>query len=148
MAYKQKIIKQAEQMYIVEGKSCQQISDVLNINLKTIYIWRTKYGWDKVIRDSGNIGLAMELQKSFTESIQKAIKEGKLTDPATADALWKTSKLMEKLLPEKILLSNIYNFLEDVVNFAREQVDDDAFKNGLTRYLPEIAEHLKRKYCD
>jgi hypothetical protein len=39
-------IKYAETLYVEKGISPQIISDELGRNIKTIYSWRDKYGWD------------------------------------------------------------------------------------------------------
>ena len=133
---------------MVEGKSIDEINQLMRIPQKTLYNWKERYEWNETIRGTSNIALAMNMQKQFLESVQQAIKDKKLTDPSVADALYKTSKLMEKLLPQKIMLANIFNLMEDISIYIRTYVRNDRFKDDWTKYLPEIADHLRRKYND
>ncbi|HOD52923.1 MAG TPA: hypothetical protein PKJ08_00210 [Candidatus Cloacimonadota bacterium] len=147
MAYKITEINKAKQLYIVEGQRIEDIANLLKIPVKTVYAWKRKGEWDKALRSTGNIGMAMEMQKAFEQEVQKAIEEKRLTDPATADALYKTSKLMEKLLPKKIMLANIFNMLEDVTNYIKT-IGNDKFLTEWVKYLPEISDFLRKKYND
>lgn len=147
MAYKKADINKAKQFYVIEGQKIEDIAKIMKIPLKTVYAWKKKGEWDKALRSTGNIGMAMEMQKAFEEEIQQAITEKRLTDPSTADALYKTSKLMEKLLPKKIMLANIFNLLEDVTNYVKT-VGNDKFLNDWIKYLPEVSDFLRKKYND
>ncbi len=148
MAHKKVIKEKAKQLYCIEGKTIDEIGTLLRIPDKTIYKWKKQFLWDDYLKTAGNVGMAMELQNAFAEEIQIAIAEKKLTDPATADALYKTSKMLEKLLPKKIMLANIFNLLEDIVIYTKNNIQDDKFVNSLSKYIPEIADFLRRKYND
>lgn len=146
MAYKKATIELARRYYVVEGKTINQISQVIGVPETTIYKWQRRGEWDKDLADGGNVSLWLNMQKQFAEAVKKAIDENKLTDPGTADSLWKTAKLMDRLMPEKVLLSNIFSFLEDITHFFVARVGDGAW---LTRYqetLPELSDYLRAKY--
>ena len=146
MAYKKVIKNQAKELYVIENKTVEEIASILRIPWRTLMRWKKLYKWEDDCKTASNIGLAMEMQKAFFERIQKAIHEDKLTEPAVADSLYKTAKLMEKLLPKKIMLANIYNLLQDIVGYINAYVEDDVFANAFARYLPEISEYLRKKY--
>jgi hypothetical protein len=94
------------------------------------------------------VSLWLNMQKQFAAAVAKAIDEGNLADPSTADALWKTAKLMDRLMPEKVLLSNIFRFLEDLTNFFVAQVEDAHFMEVFQKCLPKLADFLRNKYTN
>ena len=137
----------AKELYCVEGKKVKEIAKILNIPTKTLYKWKLSDEWDNALKQAGNVGMALELQKQFMEEVKNAIDENRLAEPKTADALYKTSKLMEKLLPKKVMLANIYNMLEDITNYIKT-LGNDKFMNYWTTFLPEISDFLRKKYND
>lgn len=148
MAYKKDTKELARRMYAVEGKSVADISTAMGIPVFTLYKWKTTYEWDKDIANGGNVSLYMNMQRQFTAAIQKAIDEGKLADPSTADSLWKTAKLMDRLMPEKVLLSNIFSFLEDLTGFFVANVGAPEFMEIYQQLLPKLADFLRGKYTN
>lgn len=146
MAYKRVVKEQAENLYIIEGKSVKEIATILNVGLQTIYNWKNKYEWDKTIRASGTIGLSMEMTKSLANEINKAIAGGKLSDPKTADALYKSLMIAEKIAPKKVMLSNIYNMLEDITHYIQFKLGDEQFLMLWAKYVLEISDELRNKY--
>jgi transposase-like protein len=147
MAHKRIVKEQAERLYIMEGKPINEIATILKVSQQTIYAWKKKHEWDKAIRASGTIGLTIEMTKSLFSEMNKAMKEGKLTDPKTADALAKISKIAEKLSPEKMMLSNIFNMLEDITHCIQNKIRDEDFLMLWGKYLREISDDLRRKYA-
>jgi hypothetical protein len=147
MRYKNAIKEHAQSLYVIEGKSIGYIASMMKIPEKTLYRWKHQYKWDSAV-GSGTINLVGEMQKAFYNKVQEAIQNGSLTDPSTADSLYKTSKLMEKLLPKKMMLANIFSMLEDIISYTRTYIEDDRFIEALGKYLPEIADFLRKKYSE
>lgn len=148
MAYKKDTKELARRMYVVEGKSVADIAAAMGIPVFTLHKWKVKFDWDKDISNGGNVSLYMNMQSQFTVAIQKAIDEGKLADPSTADSLWKTAKLMDRLMPEKVLLSNIFSFLEDLTSFFVANVASPEFMEIYQGFLPKLADFLRVKYSN
>jgi transposase-like protein len=146
MAYKKATIELARRYYVVEGKTISQISQVIGVPETTIYKWQRREQWDKDVADAGNVSLWLNMQKQFAQAVKTAIDENKLTDPSTADSLWKTAKLMDRLMPEKVMLSNIFNFLEDITRFFATVAGDTEFLERFQDLLPDLADHLRQKY--
>ena len=132
--------------YVAEGKSIAQISKIMKIPEKTIYKWKLKLEWDAKIKSTGGVGLGIEFQKAFEDAVRKAIKEKKLGEPATADALYKLLAMSQKFTPKKMMLANIFSMLEDITNYLKMKVEDDKFINEWAKYLPEISDFLRKKY--
>ena len=137
----------AKELYCVEGKKIKEISTILAVPEKTLYKWKHEGEWDSSLKQSGTIGMAIELQKCLIKSIQDAIENQTLTDPATSDALYKSLKLMEKLLPKKVMLANIFNMIADITNYLKT-FGNDSFLTEWMRLLPEISDFLRKKYND
>jgi hypothetical protein len=135
----------AQQLYVIEGKNLADIENLTGVPYKTLQRWKAEDSWDDALKQSGNIGLQMALQQNFITAIQEAIKNNSLSDPSTADSLYKLSKLMDKMLPQKTLLSNIFNMLESTTNYIRT-LKDEKFINDWVKYLPEISDYLRKKY--
>ncbi len=146
MAHKRMVKEQAKQLYVIEGKTIEEIASILSVSIKTIYTWKKKFEWDRAIKTAGNIGLSVELVKGLHESIAKAIADETLSDPKTADALVKLVSIVEKITPGKVMLSNIFNMLEDITICIQQKIGDDEFLLEWGKYLPEISEHLRIKY--
>lgn len=146
MAYKKDVIELARRFYVVEGKTIEEISRVMNLPNRTVWNWKQKGLWDKELSDSGFVSMFLEMQKQFTEAIKDAIKDKKLADPATADALWKTAKLMDRLLPEKMLLANLFSFLEDMTNYFMNNETSPEFLDKFRQHLKPLSDCLRAKY--
>jgi transposase len=148
VAYKKSVIETARQFYVLEGKTTQQISDILKIPHKTVWNWVKKFEWDQDIRNGGNVSLYLEMQKQLQVEIKLALDQGRFAQAGTADGLWKVLKIMEKLLPEKMMLSNIFKFLEDTTQFFVANVADGAFMEIYQAQLPNLADWLRQKYTN
>lgn len=146
--YDKKTIETARQFYIIEGRSIAEISEILGLPVRTLHNWRVNKKWDREIQDGGNVSLYLNMQKQFVVAVKKAIDEGKLADPSTADSLWKTAKLMDRLMPAKVLLSNIFSFLEDLTKFFVAHVDNPEFLEIYQAQLPQLADWLRAKYTN
>jgi hypothetical protein len=146
MAYKKTTVEMARRFYVVEGKTMRDIAEVMGIPETTLYKWQRKNNWNQDVANGGNVSLWLNMQKQFSVAVQNAVSEGKLTDPSTADALWKTAKLMDRLMPEKVMLSNIFSFLEDVTRFFASAVGDSEWLVKFQELLPDLADHLREKY--
>ena len=146
MAYKKDTKEMARRLYVVEGKAIVDIATIMGIPVFTIHKWKVKFEWDKEICSGGNVSLYLNMQKQFSDAVELAIAQNKLADPSTADALWKTAKLMDRLMPEKVLLSNISNFLEDTTRFFVANVSNPDFIEVYQEFLPKLADFLRSKY--
>jgi len=147
MGYKVQTIETARQFYIVEGKSPREIAEVMKIPVRCVYNWIKKGEWDKDIRDGSGLALSMEMERQFVGEIRKALDEERLTDPATADALWKIAKMMEKMRPKRVMLSNVFSFMEDAVNYFVNNENDGEWLEKLHKHIPLLADWLRRKYA-
>ena len=148
MAYRKVIRNKAKELYIIENKTIEQIANILRISWRTIIRWKKEDNWEIDSKKASNIGIVIEMQKALYQAITQAIRENNLTDPSVVDAIYKTSKMIEKMLPKKMMLANIFNMLEDIVTYINSYVDDDKFSSGFAKYLPEISEFLRKKYAD
>lgn len=152
MAHSKRIIEIAKNLFVIEDRDPKEITELILeqtgevVSEAAIYRWRKKYNWDKYIQQGGNISLAMELQKQYYEELQKAIDEKKLTDPKTADSLIKMANVLEKLMPKKTLLANIFIFMEETVNYFSGHIEDENFIKKFQKYIPELSDHLRKKY--
>jgi len=145
--HKQADKNKAKELYVIEGKKLEDIAETLHISPRTLYQWKTKEDWDRDLKTTGNIALKVDLQRSFEDAIRKAIDNETLTDAATVDSLYKMLRIMEKLAPQKVLLSNIFNMLQDVTDYFRN-VGDDKLLSLWVKYLPEIGSFLRKKYSE
>lgn len=146
MAYKKIVRESAREMYVVQGMPVTKIAEALHISLRTVMDWRKKEEWDNLIEQGGTVGLAMKAYSKYMEMLQNAIDNDEL-DPGTIDALNKFRIQIDKLMPKKTLLSNIYMFFNDIADYASTSIPDDDFRKGLEKYMPEMADHLRRKYA-
>lgn len=144
--YSDSVVETARQYYVLEGKSVTQICETLKLPLKTVYNWVKKYEWDKDIHLSGGFNLFLEMQKQFVERIKLACDRDELTDPGTVDSLWKLAKLLEKMMPKRMQLSNLFKFMEDLVTYFIGTGEDEEFMTKLHQHVPQFADYLRKKY--
>lgn len=142
------LISTAREYYVLQGKKLDQIAELLNIPLKTLYNWKKKFNWDNDIRVGGSLSLYLEMQQQLVEAIKDALANGTLTDPATTDSLWKLEKLIEKRMPQRVMLSNIYSFVEDTVNYFINCGESNEFLTKIHEHLPQLADYLRKKYTN
>jgi len=140
------LIEQAKTMYIEGQQSIKEIARVLSRSQKVIREWKDQGKWDKEKFIIGGIGLSRELAKKFREEVQTAINEGTIAEPGVTDKLTKLLKVLEKLSPQRVQLSNIYHFLKDLTDFVCT-LGDREFSKGFQKYLPEISDYLREKYA-
>ncbi|MDD4310646.1 MAG: hypothetical protein PHO32_09720, partial [Candidatus Cloacimonetes bacterium] len=133
---------------VVEGKSIEQIVTLLNIPPKTLYNWARKYKWDDDIKNGGGLSLYLEMQKQFVQKVKESIANNNLTDPSTTDSLWKLAKLIEKQMPQRVMLSNIFQFVEDMVNYFINAQLSNEFMELLHEHTPKFADFLRKRYTN
>jgi hypothetical protein len=144
MAHKPETRELCKQLYLIEGKTPEQIAGLTKVALRTILRWRKQEEWDKMLR-SGNIELSLQLENELMQTINNAIKDNKLADPKTADTLVKLQKVIQSLRPKRQILANLLLFLEELANYAGS-ANDPAFLDGVQKHLPGIADHIKNRY--
>jgi len=145
MSYSQEVIAKCEYKFVYEGKTGEQIEKETGVPMGTVYRWKNKYSWDNLIKDGGQIGIALKVQKEFIEEIRTAITQGKMTDPGTVDRLTKLSKVVERLMPKATTLSNIYNLFEALVEFVTNH-SDERFIKLFQKYTLEMSDYLRSKF--
>ncbi len=148
MAYKKTTIAQAQRFYVLEGKTLEEIADLLKISKVTLARWRKAYAWDEQITDASTINIANKMQVELLSKISAAIEAGKLTDPAFADAAHKLIKILEKMRPKGMMLANIFILLKEVSDYLNAYCTDDGVKEAFATLLPGLSDHLRRKYTD
>lgn len=146
--YDKSVVDTARGFYVVEGKSIEQIVTLLNIPMKTLYNWARKYKWDDDIKNGGGLSLYLEMQKQFVLKIKEAIDKNTLTDPATTDSLWKLAKLIEKQMPQRVMLSNIFQFVEDMITYFINAELPNEYMELLHEHTPKFADYLRKKYTN
>ncbi len=144
MAHSKPTKLEAKRLYL-EGNNINDISAGMGIPRSTIEKWKRNEDWDSEFTQYSAHQLAEDMQKEFYLGVKKAIKEGKLTDPGTADALLKSSQLMAKVIPEKVLLSNLMKMLKDQTEYFQRFADDD-FVLEWGKHLQGLSEFLRKRY--
>jgi len=145
MAYKKIIKDHAKDLYL-QGRTIPEVTKILDIPERTIMRWKKKYKWEDSEKSVSPLALVYQLQEAFNNKLQEALNDDTLGNPAVADSLVKLAKIMDRTIPKKIMLANILNMLTDVTAYFRNHVEDDAFIDQFSRYIPEIADFLKNKY--
>ena len=136
----------AKVMYLEERQKLAAIAQKMRRSTNEIKAWKEKGKWDRDILLGGNIGLSREVHKEFMDQVRKAVKEKTLSEPGTVDTLSKLMKVVERLNPERIQLSNIFQLLRDLTGFVIKYGDDD-FAKKFQSLLPDMADHLREKYA-
>ena len=107
---------EAKKLYL-EGENTKEIEKVTGISKSTLDKWKAAENWDSEVTVYSTLQLANDMQTEFRKEVYKAMKEGKLTDSKTADALNKVAGIMDRLIPEKVLLANLMRMLKDETEF-------------------------------
>lgn len=146
MAYKKSVVEAAKHMYMVEGKTQRQISKQLNVPEKTIRNWIKRHEWDRDIASPTGFNLLLEMQKEFAAKVKEVVEDGTLTDPAVADSLWKVAKLMERMMPKQVQLSNLFQFIDDMVKYFSTSGESEEFLKCIQKHVPLFGDYLRKKY--
>mgnify|MGYP000886531423 CR=1 FL=1 len=143
MAFSQ-VTKDLALQHFIEGKSLAQISNILNVPLKTLYNWKYKYDWASFLR-IGNIEIAMSVEQEMYRLVQTMINNNTIGDPAQVDKLVKLTKALERLSPNRQILNSLYRILEaitDYVNLAQDPI----FAKSWQKHLKPLSQHLKKVF--
>jgi len=144
--YSESVIETARSYYVLEGKKIDEIHVLLGVPLKTLYNWQKKYKWDDDIKNGGGLSIYLEMQQQFVSKIKESMNNGTLADPATVDSLWKLAKLLERMMPQRVMLSNIFKFVEDTVHYFINSDEDNDFMGKIHAHIPKLADYLRKKY--
>lgn len=132
---KLKLYKQAENLYIEEGMSIEDICRNLDISRRTIFYWKKKYDWDK----SRNKKYKSE-SKLSTELIDIALK-----------FMQQISKNMDDKIPtsqaEYYALINLIKNISEV-NKYEKSIEKDLIKPKLPlkSLTPEFIKQIKKDF--
>ncbi len=138
---------QAKIMYVDEQKKIPEIAKTLKKSVNEILRWKKEDKWDKDIFLSGTIGIGREAYKQFIEDVKKALKENNFSNPGIVDKFSKQLKVLDRLAPHRIMLSNIFQLLHDLTDFVIK-LGDNEFANKFQKYIPEISDFLREKYSE
>ncbi len=142
MAKNNPLRAQCMQLYVVEGKSINEIAELTGKALSNLYKWKKQDKWDdKCI--TGSVELSVTLEQKLLAKIKEFTDNDTLIN--NADALSKLQKIVDRLRPEKVLLSSMYAFLKAITSFimkTRDQVLIDKW----TLILPDISNHLRELF--
>jgi hypothetical protein len=129
----------------IQRKSLAQIHEITGIPLRSLYNLKHKYDWDSYLR-IGNIELAKKAEEEFFKEINKAIEQDRLGDPGTVDKLTKLGKVLERLLPKRQLLNNIYSILEAQTDYIN-RLGNPELAQLWQKHLAPLAEHLRLTFA-
>lgn len=146
MAYKKSVVEAAKHMYMVEGKTARYIAEKLGVAEKTVYTWIKRHGWNRDIASPTGFNLLLDMQKEFASKIKEVTEDGTLTDPAVADSLWKVAKLMERMAPQRVQLSNLFQFMDDMVSYFSISGESEEFLKRIQAHIPKLGDYLRKKY--
>jgi uncharacterized protein YjcR len=141
------ICKQAKQMYVDEQAKLPAIAKKLRRSIAQIKQWQKDDNWDEELTILGDIGLSRTLLVQIKDDIKKAIQDGTISEPGTADKITKSLAIVKHLMPKRIQLANIFQLLKDLTGFVTTLGDDD-FAKLFQKYLPEMADYLRGKYAE
>lgn len=99
MAYS-RVVKDNALNLFIEGKSIEDISEILNVPNKTLYNWRRKGDWDAYLR-IGNIEIARSVEQEVYKLVKEMIDTGKVGDASEVDKLVKLTKALERISPNR-----------------------------------------------
>lgn len=129
----------------IQRKSIADIQKLTGIPLRSIYKLRVKYDWDSYLR-IGNIELGKKAEEEFFNQINKAIEQDQLGNPVTVDKLTKLGKVLERLLPKRQLLNNIYSILEAQTDYVN-RLGSPELAQLWQKHLAPMAEHLRLTFA-
>lgn len=129
-------IKYAEYLYVEKNVAPQAIAAELKKNIKTIYAWRDKYGWDDT-RNLFNTGPS-ELKKILLNAAMRVVKgevrkddQGNEIKEVDADSLSKIMKAYD-YMSKKASPSVCRDILIELDNFVSDK--DPKMADQMTKY--------------
>lgn len=140
MAFTQ-VTKDLALQKFIEGTSLAEISSTLNVPLKTLYNWKSKYDWQSYLR-MGNIEIARNVEQELYKLVKQMIDNESIGDPAQVDKLAKLTKALERISPNRTILNSLFRILEGVTDYVNRAHDQDLTK-AWQKHLKPIGAHLK-----
>ena len=130
---KLKLCKQAENLYIEEGLSVDDICQNLDVARRTIFYWKKKYDWDKI----RNKKYKSETKFS-TELMNMAIKFMKQISKNIDDKT-QTSQA------EYYTLLNLIKNIPEIKKYEKELVKNSAtYKSASKTFTPEFIRQVQK----
>lgn len=140
------LAEKAKTMYIEQRMSTKDIMRIMHRQQKVVDAWRKSGKWDIDKFIVGGIGLSREMVKQFNETVEEALKDNTFTTPGVADKLTKLLMIIKKVSPQRVQLSNIFEFLKDLTDFV-STLGDKQFSKLFQKYLIEMSDYLRNKYA-
>lgn len=144
MAFTQ-LTKDLALQHFVEGKCLAEISSVLNVPLKTLYNWKSKYDWNSFLR-MGNIEITMSIEQEIYKLVKTMINNESIGDPVAVDKLAKLTKALDRLSPNRQILNSLFRILEGITDYVNRAHDSELTKVWQSHLQP-IGQHLKSVFA-
>lgn len=144
MAFTQVTKDMALQQFI-EGNPLTEISATLNVPLKTLYNWKSKYEWSSYLR-MGNIEIARHVEQELYKLVKKMIDTEAMGDASQVDKLVKLTKALERISPNREILNSLFRLLEGITDYVNRAHDPELTKVW-QKHLKPIGQHLKNVFA-
>lgn len=167
--YSFEIVDHCETLYVVEGKTYDEIANSSGVSIAQVQRWADKYEWRKKKEERKSetlkaqaeirspvrekILLDLRKQKNRYDKFFETLPEGEVNTQATYahTTLCKTISDIQKDLDSKMVQSidrpQIFlDFMRDLVSFLKDK-DPDAL-GGLEKNFDEFIEFAKTKYAN
>jgi len=139
------VLKDLALAHFKEGKSMEQISQLLSVPIKTLYNWKSKYEWQQYLR-IGNIEIACSVEQELYKLVKRMVDNESIGNPAEVDKLAKLTKSLERLAPNRQILNSLFRILEGITDYVNLAHDPDLSKVW-QKHLRPIGEHLKNVFA-
>jgi len=138
--------KFAEMLYVHEGRSMEEIIEILQIPQSTVYLWRQNGDWDN-LRDrlkTNPLGLAKVIEQSIMSILENAQKNqnGILTGK-DGDAIAKLSKARKDILKESNYLGIAFDVFDKFQKFLHNEqprLVDEKLSDAIAEFLKSLLE--------
>lgn len=116
---KQMIKSAAEELYIHQKKTAQEICNILQISMSTIRRWIKKYGWEdrKKRVEQSSWSAALSLQEVIPKLIQKLDNDASASN---VDALLKAIKSLKAIEKNTDIVGHALQIFRDFSIFLKE----------------------------
>jgi transposase len=144
--YSEKIKSQAKHMYIMEGKSTGEISEVLGPHSTTIDKWVEDEGWDNLrsIKHGSRVAVEISALQQIDMIFQQAASESRILTASETDQLSKLQKLIETTNSDLAFVSNAVEALGQFAEFIHKERAD--LYDDVGQLVMDFSQKLAKKY--
>ena len=129
-----------------EGNTLDAIFKITGVSLRSLSIWKNKYGWDRKRLEYQQLPVAIhkKIVKIFSSFLDDLIQNG-IQSNKHADSVAKLAKAMNTTGGIEDLPGMVYTVMTDFITFLEKTCQDEEFTEKFYVYMQEYFQWVKER---